>query len=272
MENTFSQEQKRHIYINARTFISDEQYYFAAFGVLFFAVTIWALTQNFQPIDTVIVFMCFALLLIAIPMYWFWQRRSVKNNMLNKHFKDKIYSDAPKVDPANKTWKDSQPFWFFRNAWFTLVHKHNKPWKEFEQMERDTPMSDDMWKALETMVENEKSWNNFFYRWFSYGGALAVLGTILRLHGVNKQSNTSGTILVLLYEIVFTLYCTWQLMFNEQEAATTVCLSKITDEHHRDYNQRLRQQNQAVPHQPFYLNSGLNMSNPFLDTENEFGY
>ncbi len=271
MNNTLSQDQKRHIYINARTFISDEQFYFAAFGVLFFAVTIWALTQSFQPLDTIIVFMCFALLLILIPAYWFSVRRSVKNKMLNNHFQGKIYSDAPKVDPNNTTWKDSQPFLFFRNAWFFIVHKHNKPWKEFEQMELGTPMSDKSWGALENMVENEMKWNTFFYRWFSYGGALAVLGTILRLHGVNKLSNTSGTILVLLYEIVFTLYCTWQLMFHEQEAATTVCLSKITDEHHQRYRQNLapgfQQPNPSTQQSLYPL-----ITNPFLDTENDFGY
>ncbi len=268
---TFTEEQRRHIYINARTFISDEQYYFASFGILFVAISIWALTQHFQPLDTLVVFMVIGIMLIFIPMYWFYQRRGVKRDALNKVIgEEKLYPDEPKDWEAQpqewkkqnpKTWKDMAFFRFFHGIWYTVMKKHNKPWDEFKKNTVSLP--DDSWTKLNNMVTHEAEWNNTFYRAFSYGGALAVLGTILRLHGVNKQSNTSGTILVLLYELVFTLYCTWQLLFNEKEAATTVCLTKITDDNYQRYK------NAPQPQVPTYsAYGGPSQLNAYLDVEN----
>jgi hypothetical protein len=217
-------ERIRPIYIKARTFVDDEQFYFGTFGILFFSISIWALSSRFKPVDTVVVFLVFSLILLLYVAVRWSARSKVKRKTIESHFKSELWKAEPqKGDPPNEY---KYGYYFLQKAWYIIFDKHNKPWEEFKVLmhkSQNGPMSNADWDKLEELNKEDKNLNKTVHKLGAYGGALAVLGTILRLHGTSKESNTSGTILVLLYEIVFTLYCTWQLLFEEHNDALNQC-------------------------------------------------
>jgi hypothetical protein len=216
-------DEMQYIYSKARTFMSDEQYYMFSYGILFVAVSIWCFSSNFKPVDTMAVFMIIGILLIIASLYQWWKRSEIRNKLLEKKWEA---HGGIREEKKAYTSKWDRVKWFFTGRW--LMKLHYREWRDFSRLLHNHPtvMDESDWRALEKMIKKDQKWETRMYRAGSYVGSIAVLGTILRLHGANKQSNTSGIILVLLYELVFALYCTWQLAWAENTRVIERCTSQ----------------------------------------------
>lgn len=256
MSKAISNDTKRKIYIRSRTFVDDEQFYILTFSTLFIFVSCWALSSKFKPVDTVGVFLALSLLLLIMVGFRWKTRADVKTETLVATYTDALYTEKPK-DRTGWT----KVFTPFEWIWYYFMDQSTKRWSEFEKMHvldvSLVPMPDAQWTKLETMIKEDDEWNRKLHKMCTYGGTLAILGTILRLHGTNKNSNTSGTIVVLLYEIVFTLYCSWQLLFHEQKEAITQCQTTFMS----NYDSLAAQQRQGPTSQNYYSQPLLYNSN-----------
>jgi hypothetical protein len=223
-----SQEEKERIFIGSRTPLNDEQFYFGVFGVLFLFVSSWALSSNFKPIDTVIVLLVFGIILILLVGFRYMQRYAIIKDNLVSHFKkEDIFTNDVPVDP--KAGFFARAASYIRIFFYSLFDVRIKPWNQFEKL-ISTTMGPNNWNNLKNMIDWDDWANNAGYTVCTMAGAIAVLGTILRLHGTRGLSNTSGIVLVVLYEIVFTLYCSWQMLFKQQRDALQECMNTLPRE------------------------------------------
>ena len=248
-----SNEEKERIYIGARTPVNDEQFYFATFGILFIFVSSWALSSNFKPTDTVVVLLCFGIILIILTLIRYLQRYSIiKDNLVGRLGTKEIYTNNV---PLQEMHGFEKFLGYFRLVIYWLFDVRIKPWKEFQQLKDQTNVKPANWQKLKEMIEMDEWVNQKGYVLFATMGSIAVLGTILRLHGTRGLSNTSGIVLVVLYEIVFTLYCSWQLLFKQQHDAVQECINTLPKK------DKSPQQSSTSFYNPTYIQSSSSFFN-----------
>jgi len=206
-QNIYNEADKRRLYVLCKNRYSDEQYYMIWFSFFFLGIGIWAYINNFKPYDTVGVFMALSFIIFIVGLNVNRDRYELRQSLMKI---DKYQN--PKDLPRTTGW-DTLFFPFRYLHWF-FIKNNPKTWKDFKTNPDNLDGLNPICEEMDGILKKTRETDRLCYKVYSTVGILAVLGTVLRLHGIVKESNASGSVLIILYEMVFTMYTTWQLLFE----------------------------------------------------------